>query len=104
MKIRFNSDADLPLKERKMYDIVIVIRSVFNDNNKYYPQILLDKFFYKLTEYILFKCYILIKMMFMKVLMLMRQVHLKSLLFVIIFIFQEKSLGFNHLSVTDVMN
>ena len=45
MKIRFNSDADLPLKERKMYDIVIVIRSVFNDNNKYYPQILLDKFF-----------------------------------------------------------
>ena len=50
MKIRFNSDTDLPLKELKIYDIVIVIRSVFNDNNKYYPQILLDKFLYKLTE------------------------------------------------------
>ena len=50
MKIRFNSDTDLPLKELKIYDIMIVIRSVFNDNNKYYPQILLDKFLYKLTE------------------------------------------------------
>ena len=50
MKIRFNSDTDLPLKELKIYDIMIVIRSVFNDNNKYYPQIHLDEFLYKLTE------------------------------------------------------
>ena len=40
----------------------------------------------------------------MKVFMLMRQVHLKSLLFVLIFIFQKKGLGFNHLPATDVMN
>ena len=50
MKIRFNSDTDLPLKELKIYDIMIVIRSVFNDNNKYYSQIHLDEFLYKLTE------------------------------------------------------
>ena len=30
--------------------VVIVIRSVFNDNNKYYPQVILDECLYKLAE------------------------------------------------------
>ena len=30
--------------------VAIVIRSVFNDNNKYYPQVILDECLYKLAE------------------------------------------------------
>ena len=50
MKIRFNSDADLPLKEIKMYDIVTVITSVLmitiNIIHKYFYILLL----YRLVE------------------------------------------------------
>ena len=43
MKIRFNSNDDLPLgKTLKMYNVVISIISVVYDNNKYYPQVVLD--------------------------------------------------------------
>ena len=39
MKIKFNSDDNLPLnKTLKIYDMTIVIRSVFDENGKYYPQ------------------------------------------------------------------
>ena len=48
MKIKFNSDDSLPLnKTLKIYNITIVIRSVFEDG-KYYPQIFLDECFYEL--------------------------------------------------------
>ena len=44
MKIRFNSDDNLPLKqELQMHNVVITIRSVFLDNNKHYPQVFLGK-------------------------------------------------------------
>ena len=33
-----------------MHDAVKVVRSVFTDGNKYYPQIFLDVFFCKLAE------------------------------------------------------
>ena len=43
MKIEFNQDGDLRLnKMLKLYDMVIVVRSVFLEGNKYYPQVFLD--------------------------------------------------------------
>ena len=32
-----------------MYDIIIVVRSVFNGGNKYYPKVFLDDCLYKLA-------------------------------------------------------
>ena len=40
MKIKLNSDDDLPLnKKLKFIRITIIIRSVFEESGKYYPQI-----------------------------------------------------------------
>ena len=42
--MKFNSDDDLPLKKTlKLYNMVIVVRCVFHEDNKYYPQVLLDE-------------------------------------------------------------
>ena len=47
MKIKFNSDGNLSLKKRlKLYNMVVV-RSVFHENNKYYSKISLDECLYK---------------------------------------------------------
>ena len=43
MKIRFESDDDLP----NIPVCVIIIRSVFQENNKYYPQAFLHECFYE---------------------------------------------------------
>ena len=44
MKIKFSSDNNLPLnKILKLYNLTIVVRSVFQEDKKYYPQIFLDK-------------------------------------------------------------
>ena len=48
-KIKFNSDDDLLLnKPLKFYAMTIIIRSGFEENNKLYPQILLDDTLYEL--------------------------------------------------------
>ena len=42
MKIKFNSDDELPLnKTIEVSSIIIVVRVVFYENIKYYPQVLL---------------------------------------------------------------
>ena len=46
MKIKFNSDFELPLN--KIPSMKIVVIAVFHENNKYYPQVLLDEYLYKL--------------------------------------------------------
>ena len=49
MKIKFNSDDDLPLnKILKLHMLTIIIRSVFEEDGKYYPQIFLDEYLYEL--------------------------------------------------------
>ena len=49
MKTKFNSDEDFSLnKTLKLYNIVIVIKSVSHKCNKYYPQVFLDECLYKL--------------------------------------------------------
>ena len=43
MKIEFNSDGDLPLnKPLKFHVMTIIIRSVFEEDGKLYPQLFLD--------------------------------------------------------------
>ena len=47
MKIKFNSDDDLSLnKILKLQMLTTVVRSVFEENGKYYPQVFLDECFY----------------------------------------------------------
>ena len=49
MKIKFNSDDDLPLnKLQKFHVMTIIIRSVFEEGGKLYPQLFLDNTFYEL--------------------------------------------------------
>ena len=40
MKIKFNSHDDLPLKKTtELHNMVIVVRSVFHEDSKHYPQV-----------------------------------------------------------------
>ena len=49
MKIKFNSDDELPLnKTMEIPTMTIVVRAVFHENNKYYLQVFLDEFLYKM--------------------------------------------------------
>ena len=49
MKIKFNSDDDLPLnKPLKFHAMTIIIRSVFEEGGKLYPQVYLDECLYEL--------------------------------------------------------
>ena len=44
MKIKFNSDRDLSLnKILKLRNLTIIVRSVFEKNGKYYPQVFLNE-------------------------------------------------------------
>ena len=48
MRIKFNSDDDLPLnKIVKLRMLIIFIRSVFEEDFKYYPQVFLDECLYE---------------------------------------------------------
>ena len=50
MKITFNSDVDLPLnKQLKFHNIVVTIRSVFEEDGKLYPQVFVDDTSYELN-------------------------------------------------------
>ena len=44
MKIKFTLDKELPLnKTIEINTIAIVVRTIFYENNKYYPQVFLDE-------------------------------------------------------------
>ena len=50
MKIKFNSDDNLPLnKPLKFHSMTITIRSVFEEDSKLYPQVFLDDTLYELN-------------------------------------------------------
>ena len=49
MKLKFNSDVELPLnKTIEIPSMIIVIRAVFHKNNKNHPHALLNECLYKL--------------------------------------------------------
>ena len=48
IKITFNSDDNLPLnKPLKFHSMTIIIRSIFEEDGKLYPQVLLDDALYE---------------------------------------------------------
>ena len=48
MRIKFNSDDDLPLnKILKLCMLTKIVRSVFEEDGKYYPQVILDDCLYE---------------------------------------------------------
>ena len=50
MKVKFNSDDYLPLKKTlELYNMLIVVRSLFHEGNKYDTQVLFDECLYKLA-------------------------------------------------------
>ena len=50
MKIRFNSDDNLPLnKQLNFHNMTLTIRSVFKEDDKLYPQVFLDDTLYELS-------------------------------------------------------
>ena len=49
MKIKFNSDDELPQnKTTEIFTMTVVVRAVFYENNKYYPQVFSDECLYKI--------------------------------------------------------
>ena len=49
MKIKLNSDDELPLnKTVQIPTITMVVRAIFLENNKYYLQVFLDECLYKI--------------------------------------------------------
>ena len=49
MKIKFDSDVELPLnKTIEISSKIIVVRVLFHENNKYYLQVFLEECLYKL--------------------------------------------------------
>ena len=49
MKIKFNSDDNLPLNETlRLHNLTRIVRYVFQEDNKCYPQFFLDECFYEL--------------------------------------------------------
>ena len=50
MKIKFNSDDNLPLnKPLKFHNMTLAIRSGFEEDDKLYPQVFLDDTLYELN-------------------------------------------------------
>ena len=50
MKIKFSSDDDLPLnKQLKFHNMTVTIRTVFEEDGKLYPQVVLDDTLYELN-------------------------------------------------------
>ena len=48
MKIEFNSDDNLPLnKMLKLQMLTVILRSVFEEDGKYYPKVFLGEFLYE---------------------------------------------------------
>ena len=49
MKVKFNSDDDLPInKILKPRNLTIIVRSIFEEYGKYYTQVFLDECLYEL--------------------------------------------------------
>ena len=49
MKIKFKSDGELPLnKTIEIPSMIIVVKAIFLEKDKYYPQVFLDECLYKI--------------------------------------------------------
>ena len=77
-KIKLKSDNQLLLgKILNIPSMIIVTRSVFQEDNKYYPRVYLHECLYKFVE-CLYECYNMKKLMFQKELTLINQTRQKN--------------------------
>ena len=96
MKIKFNSDDDLPLeKTLELCNMIIVVGCIFQEGREQYPQVFLNDCLYKSN--------IMKNLTFLKELMLIKQVHQKRVIFATIGIFQIKGLCFNRINAMGFM-
>ena len=73
MKIKFNPDDDLLLKNQlKFLNMTITIRSIFEEDGKLHPQVFLDDTLYELN---IQKCQNMTELIFQKGLMLIKQIY-----------------------------
>ena len=71
MKIKFKSDDDLPLnKQLKFINLTVIVKTVFEEDGKCYPQIFLDECLYEFL-----KCYSMKELMSLKKLILISQIN-----------------------------
>ena len=49
MKIKFNSNDNLPLNKPLNFHMTIILRSVFQEDSKLYPQVFLNDTLYELS-------------------------------------------------------
>ena len=74
MKIKFNSDDNLPLnKQLNFLSVTIIVRSVFQEDGKYYPQVFLDECLHEV-----YKHYNMKELIFLKELIVISQINQKS--------------------------
>ena len=98
MKVKFETDDDLPLnKVLKLPMLTTVVRSVFKEDGKFYPQTYLDECLYELQ-----KCCNMKNLMFQKELTLIKQVHQKNVCLVIIGILKMLVTNLNCMFVINV--
>ena len=90
MKTKFNSEDGLPLnKLLKFHVMTVIIRSVFEEDGKLYPQLFLDDTLHKLKKYYSTK-----KLVLQKELILIKQVCQKNVNFAIIGFFADVGFKF----------
>ena len=99
MKIKFNSEVNLSLnKTLKVYNVTIIVRTVFEEDGKYYPHFSLDKCLYEL-----WKCCSTIELIFQKELTLIKQVSQKNVCFVLTGILKTLIINFIHMFVMAII-
>ena len=97
IKIKFDSNNNLYLnKLLKLYNLTIMVRFVFQEGNKYYPQSFLD-------QCLFIKCCITMTLMFQNELTSINQISKKNVWFVIIGILKILIINLNQMSVINVM-
>ena len=75
----------------QLYNLSIVLRSVFQEDKKYYPQDFL------INVWMNNRCLSMVGWIFQKELMLIKEMHQKNLIFGIIGIFQTKNFKFEQI-------
>ena len=99
MKIKFESNDNLPTDNIiNMHQVTIIVRSVFVQNDKFYPQLFLDDALYELQ-----KSYGIKKLIFQKELLQIKLVHQKNVNFVTIGFSKILDLNLKNMFVINVM-
>ena len=83
-------------KPLKLHLLTITVRCIFEEDGKFYSQLYLDNCCMSYVSQTTYKCWNMINLLFQKELMLIRRVHQKNVIFVIISILRILVLSMNH--------